>query len=360
MWALVCLIHFISVLLWTKMNFKIDLSKISLTLCLGLWQNKNRKIAVITKRGVMRKVLYIALLSSGYFIAHADSEVYYDSQGFESPNGFVEGNYKDASSQELSDIYPSTPQSFNLFSSTVETLLIGNQSYYTPINPTENGSYAIGLIGSPVGTEVYDAAGTTVLHLNYDSFSVPVNVATCAAIESVTVEFDLSLAALYGNASGSASTNPIRLYFPNTMWNGPPVEPMVNVKLFDEQTVDINFNTELQSQIETGTRTYSSRTSALELEWTSHSVTLPLTKADLTGSTALINISGAGSDAIGENTYVALDNVRVLRNTPAGVPCLDVGDPQAIPSTNTNTLLVLLLSLLSVVGYGVYRKVKVK
>lgn len=302
----------------------------------------------------MHKSISALLLSIAYFNAYADTVVYYDSQGFENLNvPFSAGFYSEVSSQSLNTLHPSTPQPYELFGgSTLETILL-NDSYYSDTS-TIGGNYSLGLVGSPVGTPIYNQL-PTVITTNYDAFAVDINTASCQAVESVTVEFDLSLAALY-----NGYTNPNRLYFPNAMWNGTAVAPIVNIKLFDEQNIDINFNTELQSSVETGVRANTNRRNPFLLEWSHHTVTLPLSRADLIADTALLTISGAGSAAQNENTYVTIDNVLISVNTPPGVSCraANVASPRAIPTTNVYALVTLLLSLLAVVSYITFRKAK--
>lgn len=306
----------------------------------------------------MLKTIPAVLLSGLCFSAFADSEILYDSQGFENLAGsFIAGGYSDVSSQSLATLHPATPQPYELFGgSTLETILFNNTNGYY-IDSGAGGSYALGLLGSPVGTPIYNRLGTFIT-TGYDAFALDINTASCRAVQSVTVEFDLSLAALYQGGS-----NPHRTYFPNEMWGGMAVAPMVNVKLFDAQNIDANFNTELQSSIETGVRTSASYARPFATEWSHHVVTLPLTNASLLGDDAILTISGAGSDTANENTYVTIDNLVVSLNTPTGVSCSSPvanTSTSAIPSSSTNTLIVLLLSIFAVVGLVLYRQNKVQ
>lgn len=300
----------------------------------------------------MSKILPVTLLAA-CFSASADTEIHYDSQGFENlGTAFTSSSYPDVSIQGLNTLHPSTPQPYELFAgSTLETILLNNTHY---IDLGTGGIHSIGLIGSPIGTPIYNPAGTQVT-TNYDALSLNLNTLVCQNIESVTVEFDLSLAALYGTGP-----NPNRLYFPDTMFAGTPVAPMVNVKLFDEQNINIDFNTELQSSIVTGVRVDNTRQHPFSMEWSHHTVTLPLTATDLIGNNALLTISGAGSATANENTYVALDNVIVSLNTPAGEACASVGQARAIPATNSHALASLLVLLSLSIGFVFYYRKRIK
>lgn len=271
------------------------------------------------------------------------SDAYYDSQGFNPLTGtFSEDGYYDTTAQGLPVLHTSTPQPRSLFTgSTLETILL-NGVRYTDASGTGE-QYSIGLMGSPVGTRVYNQAGTLIT-TNYDAFSLELNTSTCKNIAAVTVDFDLSLSAVRSTTEPVSGTAPTGVYYYDA------VAPMVEIKLFDEQNIDINFNTELRSTIVTGTR--SATAQPFELEWSHHSITLPLTESELPSGTALLTISGAGSAQPFENSYVALDNVQVYLNTTASAcGAITSGETNAIPATNIMTLLMLMLSMISVVGW---------
>ncbi|MBE2293672.1 MAG: hypothetical protein IAF00_01935 [Phycisphaerales bacterium] len=301
----------------------------------------------------MKKLWLIALLAFTPWIhAHAAQVLYYDSGGFETlGTTFSSGLYPDVSSPSpaFSTLHPSSPQlTDSLFDgASVETLRLSG-TRYTPFDPTvepdAHGNYAVGMVGSPVGTSVYRPNGT-LLTYNYDTLSLPIDVSTCTNMVSVTVTFDLSLSAL---ASGISPYNALRPYYSG------PVAPVAIVKVFDPNNIDINFNTELSNQTVTGTR--DAATPTFTLEWSSQSVTLPLTSAILNGGTqALITISGAGSAAAQENTYISLDNLMIYRNTPDNAGCI-IAAPgpgtgaAAIPTTNSYALWVMTLLLLAMGG----------
>ena len=289
----------------------------------------------------MKRLWLILLLALNPWIyAHAVQVLYYDSQGFETlGTTFVQGLYPDVSSQALSTLHLSYPQlSDSLFDGATAETQWFNHTQYTS-NSTANGKYAVSMMGSPVGTSVYRTNNTLLTH-NYDTLSLPVYVSTCTNMESVTVEFDLSLSAL---ASPANTTFALRPYYYGA------VPPVAIVKVFHQPDIDINFNTELASETVTGTR--DTAASAFTLEWSHHSVTLPLTSAMLNGGTrALITISGAGSATAQQNTYISVDNLVVYRNTPSGGPGCIATIPTSVPTTNSYALWAMTFLLLAMGG----------
>ena len=302
----------------------------------------------------MKKLWLILVLALNPWIhAHAAQVLYYDSQGFETlGTTFVQGLYPNVSSQTFTTLHPSSPQlTDSLFDgASVETLWLNHSVQGTATPPktmqyssTGDGNYAVGMMGSLVGTSVYDRDNVLITH-NYDTLSLPIDVSTCTNMVSVTVEFDLSLSALANRANLAAAMRP---YYPGA------VAPAAIVKIFDPNDIDINFNTELSSQTVTGTRT---TTDPFTLEWSHRSVELTLTSAMLNGGTqALVTISGAGSAAAQENTYISLDNIMVYRNTPGNAGCTvaapgPVTGATAIPTTNSYALWAMTFLLLAMGG----------
>ncbi|MFV0680667.1 hypothetical protein [Ottowia sp.] len=279
-------------------------------------------------------------------LAYADSVLYYDSAGFETLGApFVpHADFVDVSGEAVATLHPSTPQIGSLFGgATIETIWL-NDGQYTDVS-SGHGSYALGMMGSPVGTPVFPSAAASAPQIttNFDALAVPVDMNTCVNMESVTVNFDLSLSAL-----GSASRPLYSAYYYDA------VAPAAIANVFDAAT--IGAAPPLSSQSVVGTRT--STTPPFTMEWTSHSVTLPLTAAMLSGSQAYVTLSGNGSAAQGENTYIALDNVAVYRNTSAGTTCLSASTAAtAVPTTSTLGLWLMAALMLGLAGYAL-RQIK--
>ncbi|MFV0476656.1 MAG: hypothetical protein ACK5ME_02335 [Parahaliea sp.] len=278
----------------------------------------------------MKAKVVVAVLAMGVSaFTRAASEVYYDSQGFENlAAAFVEGSFADTSSQSLSVLHASNPQLYALATgSTIETLWLNRPDPTSPGDPGQfvdstgtGGTYALGMMASPMGTPVYNSAGVLQTY-NQDAVALSFNSAVCANIEALTISFDLSLAALKGaHAAGNA---------PDSSYYYGEVEPVVRIIIFDLDEASPP-GAMLQGAAVTGVR--PTGLNSVDLAWSSHSVTLPLSAADLTRSgDALITISGGGSNAQGENTYIAIDNLVVTMNTANGCTNRLV---QAVPINN--------------------------
>ncbi len=293
----------------------------------------------------------VVLAAAPCLSVNAASELLYDSQGFENLGAAFDdsGNvFADASSQSLPELHPATPQPDALFQgSTLETLWIDGQAGYSDPSGT-GGVYTLGMMGSPVGTLVYRPNGTPSATSNYDVFSLPVSVASCPAVTGVRVEFDMSLSSLLRDSDNR----------PSPVYYTGEVAPVVDVGLFDVTNIDINFNTQLQNSTQTGVRPMGGAgprptpLTGYDFAWSHHSVTLALTEADLATGEALLTISGAGSAAANELTYVALDNVQVYLESPEG--CATSTAAQPVPAGNVVTLLMSMLGLVAMAGMSVF------
>lgn len=303
----------------------------------------------------MTKTIFSLLIAANpWFVAHAASELYYDSQGFENlATSFApHPNYgDDVSRQSVPTLHPATapqPQPDSLFDgATIETLKF-NDGTYQSTTPA-NGTYALGMMGSPVGTPVYPVTfggvvGDEPVTTNYDALYVPIDVSTCPNITSVTINFDLSLSALFNRNNNLLNT----FYYD-------AVPPAAIVKLFDATNVSTAFNTALSSQAVTGSR--SSGAAPSSLEWMPQTVTLSLTPAMLSGTQAYLTLSGSGSAEKGQNTYIGLDNVVVYRNTPPGTTCTGSSlSPASVPTSSPLALLGMAGLLLGMGGLALRRR----
>lgn len=278
------------------------------------------------------KLMLTALVALGSCsLAQADAVLYYDSGGFEAAD-------TSALTQRYTDVYESastarpyapTPQLESLFdNATIETIHLGGAQY--PAVPAGN-QYALGMVGSTVNGGVFNTptvADPDHTTTNYDALALKVDVSTCRNIESVTVNFDLSLSAL------TNATNPLRPYYPAAL-----NPPSVTVKLFDAAVLTsvAAFNTPIDFSTVSGTATDPS--TPFTMNWTPQSVTIPLTATMLSGSNAYVTLSGAGAlspsltAGLISTPYIALDNLVIYRNTPAGTGCLG---PVSVPVPTTN------------------------